>query len=149
MNTCLRRGLLGFSAAPDPAVSIAAFGGSRALTLHAIQHAGSDPAGLHTTARPRGSERIVIYKHALRNAMLPVITLLAFRSGLIGGSVIFETIFSIPGWGSCSTCPDGPRLPVVMGILVIGACSRSSEPSGDVSYALADRGSGSPEARGK
>lgn len=54
-----------------------------------------------TTARAKGlSERVVIWKHALRNALLPLITLLGFSiPGLIGGSVIFETIFAIPGMG--------------------------------------------------
>jgi len=54
-----------------------------------------------TTARAKGlSERVLIYKHALRNAMLPVITILGLSiPGLIGGSVIFETIFAIPGMG--------------------------------------------------
>ncbi|MBI5656272.1 MAG: ABC transporter permease [Geobacter sp.] len=53
------------------------------------------------TARAKGlSERAVIFRHALRNALLPVITLLGFSlPGLIGGSVIFETIFAIPGLG--------------------------------------------------
>ncbi len=53
------------------------------------------------TARAKGlSERVVIYKHALRNALLPVITILGLSvPGLIGGSVIFETIFAIPGMG--------------------------------------------------
>jgi peptide/nickel transport system permease protein len=53
------------------------------------------------TARAKGlSERAVIYKHALRNALLPVITILGLSvPGLIGGSVIFETIFAIPGMG--------------------------------------------------
>ena len=54
-----------------------------------------------TTARAKGlTERAVIYRHALRNALLPVITLLGFSvPGLIGGSVIFETIYAIPGHG--------------------------------------------------
>ena len=53
------------------------------------------------TARAKGlSERTVIYKHALRNAMLPIITILGLSiPGLISGSVILETIFSIPGIG--------------------------------------------------
>ncbi len=55
------------------------------------------------TARAKGlAERTVIYKHALRNALLPVITILGLSvPGLIGGSVIFETIFAILEWGSC------------------------------------------------
>ena len=53
------------------------------------------------TARAKGlPERTVIYKHALRNALLPIITILGLSiPGLISGSVILETIFSIPGIG--------------------------------------------------
>ncbi|HJO27378.1 MAG: hypothetical protein CMK00_09330 [Planctomycetes bacterium] len=53
------------------------------------------------TARAKGlSERVVIYKHALRNSMIPVITLLAsILPILIGGSVIVEKVFNIPGMG--------------------------------------------------
>ncbi|MFT4648255.1 MAG: peptide/nickel transport system permease protein [Glaciecola sp.] len=53
------------------------------------------------TARAKGlSENVVIYKHALRNSMIPVITLLAsILPVLIGGSIIVETVFDIPGMG--------------------------------------------------
>ncbi len=54
------------------------------------------------TARAKGlRERVVIYRHALKNALIPVITLsgLGF-AGLLGGTVIMELIFSIPGMGS-------------------------------------------------
>ena len=53
------------------------------------------------TARAKGlSEGVVIFKHAMRNALLPVITLLGLSiPGLIGGAVITETIFAIPGMG--------------------------------------------------
>ena len=53
------------------------------------------------TARAKGlSENVVIYKHALRNSMIPVITLLAaILPILIGGSVIVEAVFDIPGMG--------------------------------------------------
>ncbi|HJV65747.1 MAG TPA: ABC transporter permease [Geomonas sp.] len=77
-----------------------------------------------TTARAKGvAERVVIYKHALKNALLPVITLLGFSlPGLIGGSVIFETIFAIPGMGQLFYQGVMARdYPLVMGILVIGA----------------------------
>ena len=76
------------------------------------------------TARAKGlSERVVIYKHALRNALLPVITILGLSiPGLIGGSVIFETIFAIPGMGQLFYMSVMARdYPVVMGILLIGA----------------------------
>ncbi len=54
-----------------------------------------------TTARAKGlSERTVIFKHALRNALLPIVTILGLSlPGLIGGSVIVETIFAWPGMG--------------------------------------------------
>jgi peptide/nickel transport system permease protein len=76
------------------------------------------------TARAKGlPERTVVYRHALRNALLPVITLLGLSvPGLIGGSVIFETIFGIPGMGQLMFSAIMSRdYPVVMGTLVITA----------------------------
>lgn len=95
-----------------------------------------------TTARAKGlSERVVIYKHALRNALLPVITILGLSiPGLIGGSVIFETIFAIPGMGQLFYMAVMSRdYPVVMGILFIGAVlTLLGNLIADVSYAVAD-----------
>lgn len=95
-----------------------------------------------TTARAKGlPERMVIYKHALRNALLPLITLLGFSiPGLIGGSVIFETIFAIPGMGQLFYQGVMSRdYPVVMGILVIGAfLTLIGNLVADLCYALAD-----------
>lgn len=53
------------------------------------------------TARAKGlSERVVVYRHALKNALLPVVTVLGLRLGqLLGGSVIVETVFAWPGAG--------------------------------------------------
>ena len=53
------------------------------------------------TARAKGlNERVVVLKHALRNALIPVITLGALSFGeLLGGTVLTETIFSVPGFG--------------------------------------------------
>jgi ABC-type dipeptide/oligopeptide/nickel transport system permease component len=52
-------------------------------------------------ARARGlPEKIVIYKHALKNGLIPVVTVVGFQfGGLLGGSIIIETIFSIAGMG--------------------------------------------------
>jgi len=124
-------------------VSIAAFGGlaglSRYMRSNMLEVIRQDYI---TTARAKGlPERTVIYKHALRNAMLPVITLLGLSvPGLIGGSVIFETIFSIPGMGQLFYMAVRARdYPVVMGILVIGAVlTLVGNLLADVSYALAD-----------
>ena len=94
------------------------------------------------TARAKGlSERVVIYKHALRNALLPVITILGLSiPGLIGGSVIFETIFAIPGMCQLFYMSVMARdYPVVMGILFIGAVlTLLGNLIADVSYAVAD-----------
>lgn len=53
------------------------------------------------TARSKGAtERIVIWKHALRNALLPVITVVGMDFGaLLGGTILVESVFSIPGLG--------------------------------------------------
>ncbi len=94
------------------------------------------------TARAKGlPERMVIWKHALRNALLPVITILGLSvPGLIGGSVIFETIFAIPGMGKLFY--DGVMMrdyPLIMGILVIGAIlTLFGNLIADLSYALTD-----------
>jgi peptide/nickel transport system permease protein len=95
-----------------------------------------------TTARAKGlPERTVIFKHALRNALLPLITILGLSApGLIGGSVIFETIFAIPGMGQLFWNAVMARdYPLVMGELVIGAVlTLAGNLLADVSYALAD-----------
>ena len=95
-----------------------------------------------TTARAKGlPERTVIFKHALRNALLPVVTMLWLSvPGLIGGSVIFERIFAIPGMGQLFWLAVMARdYPLVMGELVIGALlTLIGNLLADVSYALVD-----------
>ena len=94
------------------------------------------------TARSKGlRERTVIFRHALKNALLPIITILGLSvPGLIGGSVIFETIFAIPGMGQLLYMSVMARnYPVIMGILVIGAVlTLLGNLVADVSYGLAD-----------
>lgn len=95
-----------------------------------------------TTARAKGlPERIILRRHALRNALLPVITILGLSvPGLIGGSVIFESIFSIPGMGQLFYMSVMSRdYPTIMGILVIGAfLTLIGNLLADVMYGLAD-----------
>lgn len=95
-----------------------------------------------TTARAKGlPESKVIYKHALRNALLPIITILGLSvPGLIGGSVIFETIFSIPGMGQLFYTGVITRdYPLIMGILTIGAIlTLAGNLLADIGYAIAD-----------
>ncbi|MDH3239013.1 MAG: ABC transporter permease, partial [Deltaproteobacteria bacterium] len=79
--------------------------------------------------------------HALRNALLPLITILGLSvPGLLGGSVIFESIFAIPGLGQLFYQGVMARdYPLVMGSLVIGAfLTLLGNLLADVGYALAD-----------
>ena len=76
------------------------------------------------TARAYGfSEKVVVFKYAMRNSLIPIITLLAtLLPGLIGGSVIIETIFSIPGMGRLGFEAVLSRdYPLIMGVLSISA----------------------------
>lgn len=94
------------------------------------------------TARAKGlSERAVIYKHAMRNALLPVITILGLSiPGLIGGSVIFESMFAIPGLGQLFYQAIMMRdYNMIMGSLTIGAVlTLLGNLLADLSYSLAD-----------
>ena len=70
------------------------------------------------TARAKGlSERWVIWKHALKNALIPVITVVGMQVGMImGGSVVIEAIFAIPGLGSLMmTAISNKNYPVIQG----------------------------------
>jgi len=124
-------------------VLVAAFGGlagmSRYMRGSMLENIRQDYI---ITARAKGlSESTVIFKHALRNALLPVITILGLSvPGLIGGSVIFESIFAIPGMGQLFFGAVMARdYPLVMGELVIGAVlTLMGNLLADVSYALVD-----------
>lgn len=76
------------------------------------------------TARAKGlSERIVVYRHALRNSLIPIVTLMAdMLPALIGGSIVIETIFTIPGMGQMTWEAVLARdYPVVMAVFTISA----------------------------
>jgi peptide/nickel transport system permease protein len=94
------------------------------------------------TARAKGlPEQVVIGKHALRNALLPVVTILGLSlPGLIGGSVIIESIFAIPGMGQLMVQAVYARdYPVVMGNLVIVAVlTLAANLLADLAYGLVD-----------
>uniref|UniRef100_A0A7V5XI41 ABC transporter permease n=1 Tax=Thermodesulfobacterium geofontis TaxID=1295609 RepID=A0A7V5XI41_9BACT len=93
-------------------------------------------------ARAKGlPERVIIYKHALRNALLPLITILGLSlPGLIGGSVIFETIFGIPGVGQLMWQAVMARdYPVIMAnLFLISFLTLLGNFLADIGYALAD-----------
>lgn len=74
------------------------------------------------TARAKGApERTVIWKHALRNALLPTITVIGTSFGLlIGGTIVIENLFSIPGLGSLVISGINQRdIPVVMATTLV------------------------------
>lgn len=76
------------------------------------------------TARAKGlAERVVVVRHALRNALIPLITVVALEiPGLFGGATITETIFAWPGMGRLLyDAVIASDWPVAMGILVISA----------------------------
>ncbi len=124
-------------------VALSAFGGlaglSRYMRSNMLEVIRQDYI---VTARAKGlPEHVVIYKHALRNALMPVITILGLSvPGLIGGSVIFESIFSIYGMGRLFYASVMARdYPVIMGILVIGAVlTLLGNLLADISYAVVD-----------
>jgi peptide/nickel transport system permease protein len=87
------------------------------------------------TARAKGlPERLVILRHALRNALIPIITIFALElPALIGGAIIIESIFSLPGMGQLMfQSLDSKDEPVIMGITVLAAIVTL------LSYLLAD-----------
>ncbi len=78
-----------------------------------------------TTARSKGlGERTVIMKHVVRNALIPVVTLLALQMpGLFGGAIVTEQIFRIPGIGSLLISAIlANDTPVVMAVTFVFAC---------------------------
>lgn len=124
-------------------VFIAAFGSlagiSRYMRSSMIGAIGQDYV---RTARAKGlKESAVIYRHAMRNALLPVITIVGLAiPGLIGGSVIFESIFAIPGMGRLFFEAVMARdYAVIMGVLSIGAVlTLLGNLIADIAYAYAD-----------
>jgi peptide/nickel transport system permease protein len=68
-------------------------------------------------------EKVVVMRHALKNALIPVITLIGLQTPVvIGGTVVIERIFSLPGMGRLlMEAVNGKDHPLVMGIVVLFA----------------------------
>ena len=78
-----------------------------------------------TTARAKGlTERIVVLKHVVRNALVPVVTLVALQMPIIfGGAIITEQIFRVPGIGSLLISAIlANDTPVIMAVTFVFAC---------------------------
>jgi peptide/nickel transport system permease protein len=124
-------------------VAVATFGGvagfSRYMRQSMLEVVRQDYI---QSARAKGlAERVVIGKHALRNALLPIVTILGLSlPGLIGGSVIVESVFAIPGMGQLMVQAVFERdYPVIMGNLVIvSTLTLVANLVADVTYGLVD-----------
>jgi peptide/nickel transport system permease protein len=109
-----------------PAVTLAA--GSLAVNLRQVRSSLLDVFGhdYMRTARAKGlRERAVIARHALKNALIPVVTLIGIQVGaIIEGAFIIETIFFWPGVGrlAVTAIPSGDY-PVVQGVVLVSAFS--------------------------
>ncbi len=94
------------------------------------------------TARAKGlRETTVILRHVFRNSLLPLLTIsAAILPGMLGGSVIVETIFSIPGMGQLAYSAILARdLPVIQDVsLIVSALTLISYLITDICYAIAD-----------
>lgn len=94
------------------------------------------------TARAKGlKERVVVYKHALRNALLPVVTYEGYSIGfLLGGAAIVETVFSWPGLGKFAVDLALRRdYPPLMALsLVIAVMVLLGNLCADIAYAIVD-----------
>ncbi|MFN5881007.1 MAG: ABC transporter permease [Burkholderiales bacterium] len=94
------------------------------------------------TAMAKGlPERLVVFRHALRNALIPVVTLVGLQAPLvIGGAVIMEQIFGIPGMGTLLLDAVNQRdYPIITGVfLVVGLAVMVINLLVDLSYGLLD-----------
>lgn len=95
-----------------------------------------------TTARAKGmAEFLVVNRHALKNALIPVVTVMGLQVGfLVGGSIVVETVFSIPGLGQYGIDAIASRdYPAVMGfILIASTVFVMANLVVDLTYALLD-----------
>jgi len=76
------------------------------------------------TARAKGvAERVVLFRHALRNALIPIVTVAGVQLGqLLAGSIILESVFYLPGLGRLTLAAISARdLPVVQGVVLFVA----------------------------
>lgn len=102
---------------------------------------------LHTdyvrAARMKGlPESAVVYKHALRNALLPTITIVALDVGyVLGGIIVVEEIFAIPGLGRMLIVSIEARdLPMIQaGALILAATYAAANLAADIAYAYLDK----------
>jgi len=112
---------------------------SRALRVSMLEILNQD---FIRTARAKGlPEKKILWKHALKNALLPIITVFAHVFPvMIGGSVILESIFTIPGMGSAIySSIDSQDYPVIVAVFTwTGLLTMAGYLLSDVLYAIVD-----------
>ena len=118
--------------------------GGSALTVRLVRSSMLDVLNQEyiMTARAKGvKERVVIYKHALRNALLPVVTLVGLSMGfLLSGSITLETVFAWPGLGRYMIDATFLRdYPAIMAMtMIVATMVVVANIVTDVTYALLD-----------
>ena len=94
------------------------------------------------TAKAKGaSQRRVLYRHALRNALIPIITLLGLSlPGIVGGALITETVFNFPGMGLLTTqAAINNDVPLLLGTTFVAALATvAGSLVADILYAIVD-----------
>lgn len=115
-------GWLRYAAMPIIALSLGPIASTMRMTRTSImEHMGQDYV---RTARAMGaSERSVTYRHVLRNALLPVVTIIGLQfGGMFAGSVVIESVFNWPGLSTLLVRSVGARdYPVILGALLISS----------------------------
>ena len=125
-----------------PAITIAT--ASLAVNLRQVRSSLLDVFGQDymRTARAKGlRERAVVVRHALKNALIPVVTIIGIQVGaIIEGAIITETIFFIPGIGRLAVqAIPSQDYPVVQGVVLVSALSfMLSTLAVDILYAFLD-----------
>src|SRR6185295_9291870 len=105
-----------------PAITLGVFGAAYYTRLVRDEMIGQLSQDYIRTARAKGlAMRGVVFRHALRNALVPIVTVFGLELGtLVGGAIVTESVFRWPGLGSLSSSAlldrDGP---VVMGCVII------------------------------
>jgi peptide/nickel transport system permease protein len=94
------------------------------------------------TARSKGlRERAVLWRHGMRNALIPIVTVIGLElGGLIGGAFIMEQIFSLPGMGKLAVDAIYARdYPIVQGVLLLATfCYLLANFAVDLAYGFLD-----------
>ena len=81
------------------------------------------------TARSKGlKEKLVIFRHIMRNGMIPIVTIIGNRLAyMIGGSMFVENVFAIPGMGTLMvksvTCSDVPTIQALVLVTTVVSCA--------------------------